>query len=504
MDADVVVVGGGPVGLAACTGLAHQGVQRVVLLTDPDRERRSRAFGIWARSCETLRDWGVFDDLAARGRFLRRLDPLDGASGRPLLRFDLGALDRDSPTAGVLIVPQYTTEDVLREHVERRTATETVVARAGSVDQDGDGVRVTARRADGGTVTVRARYAVGADGAHSTVRRRLGLRLDGTTYPTRMVLADVRLPGDAGLGSMRFATHHPGFLAGIRFGEDLWRVMATVDRPGDEHEHEWRRRTAALFGGRPTETLWSSAFALHRRAARTFRVGRVLLAGDAAHLLSPAGGQGMNSGLQDAENLAWKLAAALDGGTEEALLSSYDDERRGLVTGAVARTAERTQRAEFGLPHRAKAPLLAALGLVARPARVARPIARSVSMLGHRYGSSALLAGRHRTSGLRLSDPVLPSGRRLSDELQGRAGLVAVGTDVPPLDGALGTDLVRVVLPGPPAGWRVRRGDVVVVRPDRHAGAVLHRPATAVLEAAVAGALGRSRDGGPPATGAAP
>ena len=472
-DADVVVVGGGPVGLAVCAGLAHHGVEKVVLLDpDPGGVRESRAFGVRARTCETLRDWGMFEELRDRGSFERVLEPLDGATGRRLFRFDFGVLDAESPTAGVLIAPQYLTEQVMHHHVRANTATEVVAATVETITEKPEGVVVSARRADNELLRVTARFVVGCDGAHSTVRHQIGQHLQGRTYPTRMVLADVRPDSDAGLGPMRFSTQYPGFLAGVRFGERLWRVMATVDEGDAAGEQAWTSRLGALFGDRSLEVLWRSEFALYRRAVSQFRVGRVLLAGDAAHLISPAGGQGMNSGIQDAENLAWKLTAALAYGDTEQLLTSYDTERRGLIVTDVGRTAEWTQRVEFGMPTWAKPTLLQLLDAAARVRPIATRLARQFSMLGHRYPQSPLLHGQHPLLGVRLSDPHLHDGRRLSDHLQGRAGYITVGDDAQHMP-TMPCDLIHVTMQHPPSMWRLSGPAMLIVRPDRHVGAVI-------------------------------
>jgi 2-polyprenyl-6-methoxyphenol hydroxylase-like FAD-dependent oxidoreductase len=172
-----------------------------------------------------------------------------------------------------------------------------------------------------------------------------------------VLLTDEVVPGSEALGSPRIVLNRPGMLGGIQYAPGRWRVMTTLrkDAPDaaayDESAHAERLRL--IFGDGVTSTTgWQSLFRIHRRHAMRFVVGRFALAGDAAHLNSPAGGQGMNSGIQDAANLAWKFAYALDGGDGAVLLESYDLERREMIADTVERFTDRITHAAIGMPSR--------------------------------------------------------------------------------------------------------------------------------------------------------
>src|ERR1700751_4109747 len=204
----------------------------------------------------------------------------------------------------------------------------------------------------GETKSYRGRYLVGCDGAHSVVRGELGWELEGKTYPTRVLLADVRIQDERDqLPWPVFAPDVSGVLAGLRYQPHHWRLISTLN-PGESEQAVLEsssidRKVVQLLGEGSHEQLWSSVFHIHCRTSPHFRQGRVLLAGDAAHINSPAGGQGMNSGIQDAHNLAWKLARILAGADAEALLASYEVERREAVIKNVDRYTDFLTR--FGL-----------------------------------------------------------------------------------------------------------------------------------------------------------
>lgn len=489
VDAPVVIVGGGPVGLATALGLSHHGVRSILIERDVSPVRESRAFGIWARTLEVLRDWGVFDNLVAAGDFFRKLSPVNAATERPIIDFDFATLDHASATAGVLIIPQNVTERVLRAAVESRSECKLVVAECTGIELRADSVGVRIAQAGGGEAIVNASFVAACDGSHSFIRQALGLRLEGETYPNRMVLSDERID-EQGLGHLRFAPKYAGFLAAVRFQKDLWRVMATVpDSMSDEEAAAPESRGArlrALFGDRAHETVWSSQFRVHRRAIRTFRQGRVLFAGDAAHLNSPAGGQGMNSGIQDAENLAWKLAHAVRGGDVDVLLDSYHEERHEACVEHVQKNSDRNTQVEFNMPAWLKPALFGLVDAAIRIGPIGEKLARGFSMLDVNYTHSPLLVKNHDLVGVRIDDLAVVGGGRVSDRLKGRPGIISLGK-VP--DVASIATLPVAALSTEPR-WHVRSPAFVVVRPDRYVGAVVEAPSVAAAQDAAAVALG--------------
>lgn len=533
-DAPVAIVGAGPVGLALALGLARRGVRSVLLERADGPSRHSKAPAVHVRTRQVLREWGADDDVTAAGQVLRRVrlhdadhadhadraDVADGAvgdpgargTGRALLELDLGVLDDEARDPGLLVLVQSRTEELLLEHVR---ATGRCDVRHGTelrglrVADDGVVLEVTGPR---GEEEVRARYVVGCDGARSVVREALGLGLTGSTYPLAPLLVDVRVEDARDrLPSPRLHQDGRGVTGAVRLEPGLWRVVridrhvggraddVTRDDGDDISDADARRHVVEALGPGPVDVTWSSRFRVHRRSAARMRTGPVLLAGDAAHLHSPAGGQGMNAGIHDAHALAWRLAACLGGADEDLLLDSYDTERRALVAGDVTRFTDLLTRAVL-LPSPAVRRL--AITLVARAVRhrrVARRAARRLAMLDLGYRDGPLVgpgrgAGRllpdARLDGARAGpDPGRPVGHRahapvrLHDVLAGRWALLHLddGTarpeglarrdDAPDLPGLLvvTVDARRATATTRTLGCVLGRAPVwALVRPDAH------------------------------------
>src|SRR5947209_4926313 len=320
MDADVVVVGAGPTGLLLAGDLAEMGVAVTVLERRTGESNVTRAFAVHARTMEELDIRGLAGELAKTGTQIRQLRLFDR------VRIDLSALPGEF--ASLLVTPQYETERVLAQRADALGVRIVRGAEVTGITQDAHAVNITA-----GTATYRASYVVGADGVNSAVRRALGLPFPGRSVIKSIMLADVRLsapPSDVltvnGVGDA-FAFVAP-------FGDGWYRIFAwnrrnQVDDKApvdlDEIREVTRRALGTDFGMH--DPRWMSRFHSDERQAPRYRVGRVFLAGDAAHVHSPAGGQGMNTGLQDAANLGWKLAAAVRGEAPAGLLDTYQAER---------------------------------------------------------------------------------------------------------------------------------------------------------------------------------
>ena len=325
LTAEVIVTGAGPTGLMLACELAMRGVGVRLLDERRDIPNITRAFGVHARTLELLDARGLADELVERGLPVTQVAPAPGAV------LDLKDLPTRYPM--VLMAPQSLTERVLTARAGELGVDIRYGAEVVGLEQDGGGVSV--RLADG--TTERASYVVGCDGAHSTVRRLLGIQFAGKQYQTHILLADVQLahpPGD-GLSA---STSRDGVVLLVPFGDSWFRAIAW-DR---KREHVPLSEPVTLaeirdafvrigntdFGMR--EMRWSSRFLSERRQAERYRVGRVFIAGDAAHVHSPLGAQGMNTGIQDAMNLGWKLAAAIRGTAPGWLLGSYEVERHAV------------------------------------------------------------------------------------------------------------------------------------------------------------------------------
>jgi len=340
-DTEVLVVGAGPTGLTVAAALADRGVSAVVVDRQAEGTNTSRAAVVNARSLEVLEPLGVAHPLVARGIQAPRFTIRDGA--HRLIDVDFSALPTDFPYS--LMVPQATTEAVL---LRRLTALGGSVLRPrvlASIAQDADGV--TAVFDDGDTV--RARFAVGADGIHSTVRTQAGIEFEGGHYDESFTLADVRLTGDAPGDEVILFWATAGLTVVAPLPGGIHRIVAPVPDAPESPSAPFVQQlldTRGLGAGRMRveEVVWGSRFRVQHRVADTFRAGRVLLAGDAAHVHSPAGGQGMNLGIQDAVALGTALADVLAGAPESAL-DAYGSARRPIATDVVAMTDRLTRLA---------------------------------------------------------------------------------------------------------------------------------------------------------------
>ncbi|MDN3027271.1 FAD-dependent oxidoreductase [Streptomyces sp. S.PB5] len=321
-----LVVGAGAVGLTAAHELARRGVRVRLVDAAPGPATTSRAVAVHPRTLETFAQMGVVDDLLTRGRQNRAFTMYSG--GRRLVRLEADYSTMPTSYPYTLIVPQTETEAVLREAVARLGVDVEWGVRLTGFTQDADGVRVGLRDADGTQTTVRTSWLVGCDGGHSTVRKLLGLELIGESSETWM-LADAPVETDLPPDTI-YWTHTGGHaLMMVPYARDgHWRLLDTAPAPDGGTAELGARLSAGL--GRDVkvgEAEWTSTFTFQQRMVERMHKGRVFVAGDAAHVHSPASGQGMNTGVQEAYNLAWKLAQVDLGNAGRTLLDTYSEER---------------------------------------------------------------------------------------------------------------------------------------------------------------------------------
>jgi 3-(3-hydroxy-phenyl)propionate hydroxylase len=373
---DVVIVGAGPVGLTLALALARRGIDVLVLDRDASTAEHSRAPAIWPPTQAILHDLDVLDRFMTEGITLPELRLVDAASGDVLLTLPIEELSDLTDHPRLLIVPQSRTEHLLCEAAREAGAEIRFSTEVLNIRQEDNGVSVDCVPAP----AVRARFVAGCDGASSRIREAIGASFDGHTYDTRAALADVRV---AGLGTLPFPrlTTDPTLAVAIRIGTDLWRLILPI-AAGDDRALPDRvaHASAVLLDVDDPDVVWQSEFRLHRRVSSDMAHGRVALAGDAAHLNSPVGGQGMNAGIGDAAALDRALAEALDRKSTEPL-ARYADERSHIVKTGVNPFTDRLTRVLLFRGGALVHPLLAAMrGILAVPP-LRRRLLRRIVML---------------------------------------------------------------------------------------------------------------------------
>ncbi|MFJ3307023.1 FAD-dependent oxidoreductase [Streptomyces sp. NPDC086549] len=361
---EVAIVGGGPTGLALAVTLASAGIDFVVLDRLAEGANTSRAAVVHARTLEVLDELGASEELIARGIQVTRFAVRDGS--RRLLTVPFDKLPTPHPYT--LMVPQYETESVLLARLRALGGDVHRPYEVASVVQDEDGVTLTMTTGE----TLRAAYAVGADGMHSIVREAAGIGFTGNAYAESFVLADVVMDWAPGSGevSLTFGTAGLTVVAPLPGGH--YRVVATVDDAPATPDLAFVQRLLderAPGQARVTALAWSSRFRVHHRVAEHYRTGRLFLAGDAAHVHSPAGGQGMNTGIQDGYTLGRAFATGQ--------LDDYEGRRRPIAQRVVAFTDRMTRVATTRNPmvRGARNVVLPLLGRTGMPKKLATELA---------------------------------------------------------------------------------------------------------------------------------
>ncbi|MFJ8634337.1 FAD-dependent oxidoreductase [Streptomyces sp. NPDC093568] len=452
MSTEVLIVGAGPTGLALGIDLARRGVDALVVERAEELFPGSRGKGIQPRTMEVFDDLGVLDAIhAAGGSYPVGMIWQDGRRVGEHQMFDPAESTEDSPYEAPWMVPQWRTQRILFARLEELGGKVACGLEAVGIEQDEDGVTV---RLNAGSATppaeVRARYVVAADGGRSAVRRALGIGMTGETVdPNPTLVADVRITG---LDRDNWHIFPPrgegdGFLAicPLAGTEDFQVAAQLTDGSAVDLSLEGVRKVVAarshLAPEDVTEVRWASDFRPRAALADRFRAGRVFLAGDAAHVHSPAGGQGLNTSVQDAYNLGWKLGAVLRDGVDEALLETYEEERRPVAADMLGLSTS---------VHR---------GEVRR--------GKATRQLGLGYRESSLTAETRRAPGAVRAGDRAPDGTlggvRLFDAFRGpHWTLLAVGVQAPELPAS-----VAVVRGAAQASYGT---GLFLVRPDGYVG----------------------------------
>lgn len=377
VDTDVLVVGAGPTGLTLAAALRAHGIHCTVIDRQAEGANTSRAAVVHARTLEVLEPLGVTPELLRRGVPAQRFTIRD--RDRVLVPIAFDQLPTRYPFT--LMVSQAETEEVL---LQRLLALGGQVLRPrmlAGLAQHAD--HAVATLDDGSHL--RARYVVGADGMHSAVRNLAGIAFEGGSYGESFVLADVRLQGELPHDEVILYFSPAGMVVVAPLPDGVHRIVATVDAAPETPDVAFVQALLDSRGPerepvRVTSLLWGSRFRVHHRIARSYRSGRVLIAGDAAHVHSPAGGQGMNLGIVDAVTLAAALVSALQG--DEAALEAYARERRPIAAQVVALADRLTRLATVAPAWRGVRNLL--LSALAAVPRLRRRLAWQLSGLVYR------------------------------------------------------------------------------------------------------------------------
>ncbi|KAI0378079.1 FAD binding domain-containing protein [Hypomontagnella monticulosa] len=331
-EVEVLIVGGGPTGVTLALELAVHGIRFRIIDKEEQRSDKSRALGVQPRTLELLSRHGDVRKYISQGNLSSGTTFY--LNGKKAADVDISGLAEDTAFPLILIISQCQTEEFLDECLGKYGFAVEHGLEAKSIAQDPEGVTVTLSNPNGVEETVRAKYVVGADGAHSVVRRAAtGLSFEGSAYPQDFILCDAHIR-DPKISWNRFSLcMGRGSLAVFPLKDGTVRVVASRMGPkleADPTLEDFQAMFNQLHpdAGELYDPTWITQFHLHHRGVNSYRDKRLFVAGDAAHIHSPAGAQGMNTGIQDAVNLGWKLAKVIKGDRPESFLDSYDRERR--------------------------------------------------------------------------------------------------------------------------------------------------------------------------------
>ena len=372
MNAEVVVVGAGPVGLAVAVGLRLKGHDVVVVDRLAEGANTSRACVIHPRTLEVLEELGVTKRLVELGLELQ--DFAIRAGDQELIPVGFAQLPTAYPF--VTMIPQPVTEQVLLDRLEELGGSVLRPYAATGLTQTADGATVTLDNGD----VIEAQYVVAADGMHSTIRELAGLRMPGNTLELSLSLVDVRVGGGLPTDEVGLYFASAGMLVVAPLPDGSFRLVAEVPDAPEHPDLAFAQQLLADRGPRTahpdvTEVVWGSRFRIHERVADKYRAGRVLLAGDAAHTHSPAGGQGMNLGLRDAVTLADALDQALKG--DESGLDVYATNNRAEAVRVIGLAHRLTRLAN--VPYAVRPVRNAVLRLIGRVGKTQNGLAKQLA-----------------------------------------------------------------------------------------------------------------------------
>ena len=364
-ETHVLIVGAGPTGLTLAIDLARRGLDFVIVDALPERQNTARAAVIHARTLEVLDEIDLSRRLGDAGLRVPRFTIRDRDTILVDVRFDQLA----SPYATTIMIPQDETEDIFIARLGELGRKVIRTCRLGALIEKPTHVEAELPGPGDSSSLLRAKYVVGADGSRSTVRELAGIDFLGDTYESSFILADVHMDWPLELTEVVLFFSAAGLMVVAPMTQGRHRIVATVAEAPPEPDLALVQRVIDERGPtaprpRVNDILWSTRFRIHHRVASKYRSGRILLAGDAAHVHSPAGGQGMNTGVRDAVALSGLLSRVLSGEAEESLLDDYERARRPVADRVLRMTDGLTRLATMSHPvgRQARNILLRALG----------------------------------------------------------------------------------------------------------------------------------------------
>lgn len=449
-DVDILIVGAGPVGLFLANECARRGLRFRIVEAKASQSEYSKALAIFPRTLEIFDMAGVVSPFLERANRVTEVTMIEHGRRLAHMRFEPG----ETPYSYVAMVPQDVTEKLLVEELQRRGGAVEYETTFVSAEQLADTVTATLDH-KGESRQCTASFIAGCDGAHSVVRHILNIPFEGGEYSPSYALADVQTNPTLPVNEMQLCPSEFGPLAIFPMSATRRRIVATVDTAeGDAPSLDLIRKLLVQRAPKEIEAIslnWSSYFRIHHRHAKTLRGGRMFLAGDAAHIHSPFGGQGMNTGLHDVWNLAWKLDLFLHGHGNEQLLDSYSEERLPVIKTVISTTDQLTK--VMGTPHKiAQVMRDAVIPMVSRLAPFQHAFVQRLSELGIAYEGSPIVEG--------------PGKRYFDESVQGGQGIASRFLLMLEYDSAPSTKAAAKHLAD-------SFPDVVELRPERHKGITL-------------------------------
>ena len=481
---DVLICGAGAAGLTLAIDLARRGISFRLIEKMDDPFRGSRGKGLQPRTLEVFEDLGIVDRIAASGSLYPHQREYHGdGSVKDVALFEVGEPIPAEPYGTPLLVPQFLTEAAMRERLAELGHSPEFGCTLIAFEQDRQGV--TARIAkDGEEQIVRALYLVGTDGGRSFVRHALSINFPGKTLGVRAIVADVTLTGLSRDVWHRF--NEGSMETQISFcplaETGLFQMQGPIPLEGEiDLSAEGLSALAAERTGRTDINIrsvsWASAFNMNARLADSYRVGRVFLAGDAAHIHPPTGGQGLNTSVQDAYNLGWKLAAVLSG-APEGLLDTYEEERRPIAAGMLGLATRLLDEAKRGEMRRGREVHQLDIGYGGSSLSLDDPLRRARILAGDRAPDALLKGAAGQATRLfeLFKGPhwTLLGFEAAAISIQPRKGLhihrIGQGGDLTDSENRFRET------------YDIASGEWILVRPDGYIGAIVSQPEVAALE----------------------